>query len=135
MKVNLPALAVLALSFLALDAIWLGVVSVGFYQEAIGHLLAPKPDFVMAAIFYVIYLAGTYYFAVRPALKARRVKTALLSGSFFGFVAYATYDLTNAATLRDWPAYMTVADLVWGTALTGVSASLAALTGLKTQKA
>lgn len=131
MKVNLPALAVLALSFLALDAIWLGIVSAGFYQQAIGHLLAPEPDFVMAALFYVVYLAGTYYFAVRPALREGRIKTALISGSFFGFVAYATYDLTNAATLRDWPVYMTVADLIWGTVLTGLSSTLASAVGIK----
>ncbi len=131
MKTHAIAIAALATCFLAFDAVWLGVISVSFYQEAIGHLLAPKPDFVPAVFFYVIYLAGTYYFAVRPALEKRKVMSALLSGALLGFVAYATYDLTNAATLRDWPVLMTVIDLVWGTALTGVSAAVAAFAGLK----
>lgn len=130
-KAHLIAFAVLALSFLAMDALWLGIISTGFYQQAIGHLLAPKPDFIAAAAFYLIYLAGTFYFAVWPAFRDGKIKTALISGAFFGFVAYATYDLTNAATLKDWPLSMTLIDLIWGTVLTGTCAGISAWTGFK----
>lgn len=130
-KAHLTAFGVLALSFLAMDALWLGIISTGFYQEAIGHLLAPEPDFIAAAAFYLIYLVGTFNFAVWPAFKSGKIKTALISGAFFGFVAYATYDLTNAATLKGWPLSMTVIDLIWGTVLTGVCAAIATSAGLR----
>lgn len=121
MKSAIIAFLVLAVAFLAIDSLWLGVVAVDFYRREIGHLLAPQPDFVAAAFFYLIYLAGTVYFVVLPSLNKEGVMTAARDGGCFGFVAYATYDLTNMATMRDWPLTVTIADLAWGAFITAVS--------------
>jgi uncharacterized membrane protein len=124
-----------ALVFLALDVVWLTTMADRLYRPALGRLMldrfAPWP----AAAFYLVYLAGVVVFAVAPGLEARRWSTALGLGALLGLVAYATYDLTNQATLRDWPWRVTLADLCWGTFVTGVAAAAgcritAALTGV-----
>ena len=115
-----------ALIFLAIDSQWIGNFATDFYQEKIGHLMADTFDLKAAAAFYLIYIAGLVFFAVRPALAEPALKpalkTALLCGALYGFFTYATYDLTNYATLRDWPFDMVVIDLIWGTVLTAVVA-------------
>ena len=108
--------------FFGIDLIWLGVVAQRFYQSQIGFLLAPKVNWPAAITFYLLYIVGLIYFAVRPALINNNWQTALLTGAFFGFITYATYDLTNLATLKDWPLLVTVVDLMWGTTL-GASVS------------
>jgi uncharacterized membrane protein len=108
--------------FLALDACWLGLMGPRLYQPALGALMAPQVDWRAAALFYPIYIGGLLYFAVLPALRARRAGLALCNGALFGFVAYATYDLTNQATLRDWPWLITLVDLVWGATVSGTAA-------------
>ena len=80
-------------------------------------------NFPAAIVFYLIYAAGVVFFAVRPAVQSGNWSDALLRGAALGFLAYATYDLTNLATLRNWPVSVTLADLVWGTLLTAVAAS------------
>ena len=112
--------------FLALDAVWLSLMASRLYQPAIGHLMAPTVDWLAAALFYPLYILGLLVFAVRPALIEGRAAPALRLGALFGLIAYATYDLTNQATLRDWPWAVTAADLAWGTAVSGVSAWVAA---------
>lgn len=108
-----------AVVFLAIDALWLLNMAPRLYQPTIGHLLAAEPDLVAAAIFYAVYIAGMVVFTVRPHQRDARLWQAALRGGFFGFVAYATYDLTNQATMVNWPWMVTVIDLLWGTFLTG----------------
>lgn len=126
MRKALIAFAVLAIAFLAIDSVWLGVIAVDFYKATIGHLLAPKPNFVAAAFFYVIYLGGVVHFVVLPAVAKDSVFNASRQGALFGLVAYATYDLTNMATMRDWPLSVTLADLAWGAFITAASSTISA---------
>lgn len=105
--------------FMAIDAVWLLNMAPRLYQPTIGHLLAPQPDLLAAFVFYAIYIAGMVVFTVRPQQIDARLTDAAVRGGFFGFVAYATYDLTNQATMRDWPWLVTGLDLLWGTFLTG----------------
>ncbi len=101
--------------FLAIDALWLGLVAPKFYKEQIGHLMAETPNFVVALIFYLLFIVGLVYFVLLPGVEKQNVGLVLLSGALFGFMTYATYDLTNMATLKDWPVIVTVIDLTWGT--------------------
>ena len=110
-----------ALGFLVLDIIWLGFVAKNLYQREIGHLLLEDFNMVAAFAFYLMFIAGVVIFAVAPALQAGSWKTALLLGALFGFFTYATYDLTNLATLKGWSTTMTVVDIAWGAVLTSVS--------------
>ena len=126
MRKALIAFAVLAIAFLVIDSVWLGVIAVDFYKATIGHLLAPKPNFVAAAFFYVIYLAGVVHFVILPAVEKESVLNATRQGALFGLVAYATYDLTNMATMRDWPLSVTLADLAWGAFITAASSTISA---------
>lgn len=112
------------LIFLGFDAIWLGLVAPEFYRSQIGHLMAPTANLLAAGIFYLLYIAVLVYFVVEPALRVKKIKDAFLRGALFGLVAYATYDLTNLATLRDWPLLVTVVDLAWGTILTATTAGV-----------
>ena len=104
--------------FFIIDIIWIAFVANRFYQAQIGHLLGPV-NWTAAIIFYLIYIVGIIIFAVHPAIEADSLNKAILWGALFGFFAYATYDFTNMATLRDWPLVMTVVDVLWGTVLTG----------------
>lgn len=113
-----------ALVFLAIDYVWLAHVATKFYFERIGHLLMEKPNMVAAAGFYAVYVVGIVVFAVAPALKNGNVSTAAIYGALFGFFTYATYDMTNYATLRGWPFHVVLVDVAWGTVLTCVSAVL-----------
>lgn len=112
-----------AAAFIVLDAIWLGTVAKKFYFTQLAGLLREKPDFGVAAIFYVIYLGGIVYFAIMPALAGGGVTKALLNGALLGFLAYATYDATNLATLKGYSAAVAIVDVAWGTFLTGTAAA------------
>ena len=109
--------------FLALDAVWLTTMADRLYRPALGRLMLDRFDAAPAIAFYFVYLAGVIAFAVLPGLEGRRWTVALGFGALLGLVAYATYDLTNQATLRDWPWRVTVADLCWGTFATAVAAA------------
>lgn len=109
--------------FLGIDAVWLTQAS-GFYRSQIGHLMAETPNLVAAGVFYLLYIAALVYFVVEPAAQAGSLKNAFLRGALFGLVTYATYDLTNLATLRDWPVLITIVDLAWGTILTATTAAV-----------
>lgn len=115
------------ISFLALDAIWLGTMVPRLYKPAMGDLVADPFQPLPAAIFYLIYAAGLAYFAIQPALAVGKWQTALMSGAALGFIAYATYDLTNQATIRGWPMVITVVDLAWGTIASGLAATISYL--------
>ena len=122
MKKNILAFITCAVTILLLDGLWLGVVATDLYRNGIGHLMLDKPNLGAAAAFYLLYTAGTLVFAIRPALAARSWLRALQSGALFGFFCYMTYDLTNMATLRDWPLNVVLADIAWGAILTAASA-------------
>jgi uncharacterized membrane protein len=109
-------------TFLAIDAVWLGLIASGMYKRELGHLLAPNVRWGAAAVFYVIYVAGVLVLVVLPNLDATLARAVLL-GAVFGLVAYATYDLTNLATLQRWPIGVTLIDLAWGAFLTGATAA------------
>src|SRR5512145_1088412 len=108
--------------FFAIDLVWLGVVARTFYRRHLGHLLAAEVNWPAAIVFYLVFIAGIVLCAVRPALETHSAMRALTYGALFGFFTYATYDLTNHATMRDWPAIVTVVDLAWGTTLSALVA-------------
>jgi uncharacterized membrane protein len=118
------AYAITLVIFFAIDLVWLAVVAKNFYRQHIGHLLSADVNWPAALLFYAIYIGGIVLFAVKPAFEAGGAARALGYGAAFGFVAYATYDLTNQATMKDWPVLVTVVDLAWGTLLTGTVAFL-----------
>jgi uncharacterized membrane protein len=109
--------AVAAVTFFAIDLVWIGVVASGFYQRHIGHLLADDIRWEAAIPFYLIYITGLLVFAVIPALEAESLPKAAALGAFLGFFAYATFDLTCMALFRDFPTVVVVVDLIWGTVL------------------
>jgi uncharacterized membrane protein len=124
MGVYLFAYVTTALIFLGLDFVWISQMQPILYAPDLGALLAAKPALAPAAAFYVIYFLGVIYFCVAPALKIDHWRKAALNGALFGFCAYATYDLTNQATLRIWSLRVTVADLGWGVGVTAAAATM-----------
>jgi uncharacterized membrane protein len=103
--------------FFAIDLLWLGVVAKTFYRDNLAHVLSPTVNWPAALSFYLIYIAGILYFAVAPALAQDSLGRALLNGALFGFFTYITYELTNMATLPNWPIKVVIVDTFWGIAL------------------
>lgn len=123
LKTFLVALA----AFLIIDLLWLGIIAKKFYRKHLGFLMSDDVNWFAAIIFYLIFIAGIVLFVVNPALEADSFRHALVYGALFGFVSYSTYDLTNLATLKNWPILITIVDLIWGTVL---SASVSVITFL-----
>lgn len=121
-----PYLATLVV-FLGVDAIWLGFVARETYRAGIGHLMADSFNVYAAIAFYLIYVIGIQIFAVQPAVGNGGWQKAALLGALFGFFAYATYDLTNLTTLRDWPLKLSLIDMAWGSVLTAIAAAAGAV--------
>lgn len=115
----------------ALDLLWLGVIAKDFYRAQLGDLISPTVVWPAAIFFYVIYAVGIVFFVVNPALAAQSLLRAVLVGALFGFIGYCVYDLTNLATLKNWPLVMTLVDIVWGAFLTAVAAGGAYLLAIK----
>lgn len=107
--------------FFAIDILWLGFIAKDLYRENLGHMMAPKTNWAAAIIFYAIFIGGLVFFAINPALQKDSWSYALLVGALFGFMCYATYDMTNLATLKDWPLKIVVIDIIWGTVLNGLT--------------
>ena len=105
------------IAFFAIDMVWLGFVARTFYRKHLGFLMAPKPNWLAAIIFYLLFIVGVVVFVVVPGLDDDSLKTTLLRAALFGLITYATYDLTNLATVKDWPVLVTVVDLTWGVVL------------------
>jgi uncharacterized membrane protein len=103
--------------FFVIDIIWLVLIAKKFYQEQIGFLMKPDINWFAAIIFYLLFIAGLVVFVISPAVEKHSWVHALIFGALFGLITYATYDLTNLATLKDWPLLVTVVDLIWGTVL------------------
>lgn len=107
----------------ALDLLWLGLIAKPIYQQGIGHLMAESPKIGVAVLFYALYAAGLVYFAIAAHPPGDAWGKTLLSAALFGFFAYATYDLTNLATLKGWPVGMSLIDIAWGITVSTVSAA------------
>jgi uncharacterized membrane protein len=110
--------------FFLIDIVWLSFVSNDLYHDKIGYLMKVDINWTAAILFYLLFIAGMIFFVINPALAKGSWKFALLAGGFFGMVAYATYDMTNLATLKDWPLSITVLDILWGTVLCGLTSMI-----------
>jgi len=104
-------------AFFAIDMVWLGLVARSFYQQYLGFLMAPSPNWFVAIIFYLLFVVGILVLVVLPGLGTKSLKATLARAALFGLITYATYDLTNLATLKDWPALLSIVDMLWGTVL------------------
>ena len=122
-RILIAYLATTAVLF-AMDLVWLSLATSRFYRVHLGGLLLEKPNLAVAGLFYLIYVGGVVVFAVTPALNAGAWTTALLLGALLGLIAYGTYDFTNLATLKGWPAVVSIVDLAWGITATAISATL-----------
>jgi uncharacterized membrane protein len=105
--------------FFMVDMIWLGLLAKNFYKNQIGFLMKPDVNWTAAIIFYLLFLVGVVLFVIEPALEKKDLMFALSRGALFGLITYATYDLTNLATLKDWPLKVVVVDMIWGAVLSG----------------
>ncbi|HZK92470.1 MAG TPA: DUF2177 family protein [Stellaceae bacterium] len=124
MKLYLLSYVATAVVFLACDVVWLTATGSTLYRPLLGDLLMPSFRPLPAVLFYLVYMAGLVFFAVAPAIASGRWTSALANGAALGLVAYATYDLTNQATLRSWSTTITILDLCWGTVLSAIAATL-----------
>jgi len=109
-------------SFFVIDMIWLGLVAKNFYKTELGSMMAKRINWGAAIVFYLLYIFGLIFFVVFPALEQGTWFYALWTGAFFGLICYATYDLSNLATLEGWPKKVTAVDLVWGSSLSAILA-------------
>jgi uncharacterized membrane protein len=125
MMTQLVSYAAALVVFVVVDMVWLGTMSGRFYKPIMGDILAPQFNMAAAAVFYLLYPIGLVVFAINPALKAGAVSTALVYGALFGFFTYATYDLTNQVTLRNWSSLLSAVDMAWGSFLGAVTAASA----------
>lgn len=103
--------------FLVIDLVWLGFIAKDLYRKYIGNFLSPSPNWKAAIAFYVLFIAALVIFVLLPGVDKQSLSYVMLYGALFGFITYATYDLTNLATLKDWPIQITIIDLAWGTFL------------------
>ncbi len=111
------------LAFAGIDFVWLGFIAHGYYRSQIGHLLATDFNLVAAAAFYLVYVVGLMVFAVMPAIASGGVMRGLVLGAMFGFFCYATYDLTNLTTLKNWSLPLSLVDMAWGSLVSGIAAA------------
>lgn len=129
MKIKLYFIALF--TFLAIDSVWLSLTLPTLYLAQIGHLMAEDANFLAAGIFYLLYIFGLLTFVIEPAIKTESLKQASLRGALFGLITYATYDLTNFATLENWSLLITVVDMAWGTILGGLVTLISVWAGKK----
>ncbi len=125
------AYGVAAVSFLALDAVWLRWASVNLYKPVIGEIMAKDFNLGAAVAFYLIYIAGMCWFAIKPGLEGGGVQAAMLNGILLGALCYATFDLTSQAVMKVWATQISVLDILWGAFVTGAASSLACWVVLK----
>lgn len=120
----LKLMAILIPTMLIIDAIWIGGIMKNFYRGNLGFIMADTINWKAAIVFYILYIFGLVYFIVLPSLAGMSLGETFVRGALFGLVAYGTYDLTNHATLANWPWAVTVVDMAWGATLTGVVAAV-----------
>ena len=117
------------IAFFAIDMVWLSFVARTFYRKYLDFLLTPTTNWIAAVIFYLLFILGILVFVVLPGLEDNSLKTTLLRAALFGLITYATYDLTNLATVKNWPVLITVIDMAWGTVLSVVVSFISFLVG------
>lgn len=110
--------------FFLVDIVWLGFISKSLYSKYLGHLMAPNVNWTAALVFYFLFIAGLVFFVINPSIEKQSVLYAIIAGGFFGLIAYGTYDLTNLATIKDWPLNITIIDLIWGTFLNATTSGI-----------
>ena len=110
--------------FLILDGLWLGLIAKTFYSKQIGFLFKTDINWLVALLFYVLFIGALVFFVIAPGVEKNSLSQVLLYAALFGFITYATYDLTNLATLKGWPVVVTIVDLIWGTFITTVVSAL-----------
>jgi uncharacterized membrane protein len=106
--------------FFIIDMAWLGFIAKDLYKKYLGDLLSEQVNWVAAIVFYVLFIVGVFIFAIMPSVEKNSLTSAVTLGALFGFFTYATYDLTNLATLKNWPQTIVVIDIVWGSVLTAI---------------
>lgn len=109
-----------AVVFFAIDMAWLGFIAKDLYRKYLGNFLSDKVNWTAAIVFYLLFIIGIFYFAILPAVEKNSLTKAIISGAFLGILTYATYDLTNLATLKNWPLPIVFIDIAWGALLTGI---------------
>lgn len=112
------------ITFLVIDLVWLSFIAKNMYQEQLGHLMADNFNLIAAFVFYALFVFGLVYFVINPGIEKESIRYILIAGALFGFMTYATYDLTNLATLKNWPLKITIIDLIWGTTLSTVVSTI-----------
>ena len=117
--------------FFGMDMLWLGLIAKNFYRQKLGFIFTGEVRWAAAVIFYLIYIGGILYFAIQPGLNGGGWQIALLNGALFGLMCYATYDLTNMATIKQWPLVVVAVDIIWGMVLTGTVSVLTYLAAAK----
>lgn len=110
--------------FLIIDAVWLAVVAKNFYAKHIGFLMTEKPNWWAAGVFYLINILGLVILVIFPGIEAKSLSKTLIFGALYGLVTYATYDLTNLATIKGWPVIVTIVDLIWGVTISTIVAGI-----------
>lgn len=116
--------AITLVVFFAVDILWLGFIAKDLYAKHLSQFMGDGTNWPAAIIFYSIFIVGLLFFAINPALAKDSIKYAFLIGGFFGFITYSTYDLTNLATLKDWPLIISIIDILWGTILNAITAGI-----------
>ncbi len=111
-----------AFALVCLDILWIGGIAKSLYSQGIGHLMADAPRLLPAVAFYLVYSTGILWFAIYPNISADDWRSTAVSAAMLGGIAYATYDLSNLATLRNWPVALSILDIAWGVVLTTVTA-------------
>jgi uncharacterized membrane protein len=106
--------------FFAVDMVWLGLVARAFYKKNLGFLMAPSVNWIPAIIFYLLFILGILVFVLLPGIKENSLQNIIFRAILFGLISYATYDLTNLATINNWPLAVTLVDLVWGMVVTTI---------------
>lgn len=117
--------------FLIIDMIWLGLIAKNFYRDQIGFLMRSNIHWIAAILFYLLFVAGLVFFVLSPAIEKRGLAFAVMAGAFYGLLTYSTYDLTNLATLKDWPLLITIVDLIWGTVLSTLVSFISYLAAMR----
>ncbi len=121
---NLKIYLVTTVVFFLVDIVWLGFISKNLYSKYLGHLMAPRVNWIAALIFYALFIVGLMFFVINPALAKKSLSYAIVAGGLFGLIAYSTYDLTNLATIKDWPLNITIIDIMWGTFLNAMTSGI-----------
>lgn len=119
------AYGVAAAAFLAMDVVWLRWAAGNLYRPVIGEIMAKDFNAGAAIAFYLIYIAGITWFAIRPGIESGTVQAAVLNGILLGALCYATFDLTSQAVMKVWATHISVLDILWGAFVTGAASGIA----------